>query len=106
MPRTSRRLLPRPRSVWRSARWARQEFARAPRVARIVGVAAILLAVVALGNIVYHVIRKPTELFFFVGNHLDKEPAEMWRQYGPLFRELSTAAITPELLAALAQVES
>ena len=75
-------------------------------MARIVGVAAILLAVVALGNIVYHVIRKPTELFFFVGNHLDKEPAEMWRQYGPLFRGFSTAAITPELLAALAQVES
>jgi len=67
---------------------------------------AILLAGVALVNLVYHVIRKPTELFFFVGNSLDKEPAEMWRQYGPLFRKHSTATITPELLAALAQVES
>jgi hypothetical protein len=32
-------------------------------------------------------------------------PAETWRHYGPLFREYSTAAITPELLAALAQIE-
>src|SRR6202035_4195786 len=50
--------------------------------------------------------RKPTELFFFVGHRLDKEPAETWRQYGPLFRTYSTNTITPELLAALAQVES
>lgn len=73
---------------------------------RIAGSVAILLAVVALTNLVYHVIRKPTELFFFVGNTLDKEPAETWRQYGPLFRAYSTNTITPELLAALAQVES
>ena len=37
---------------------------------------------------------------------IDKEPAETWRQYGPLFRAYSTNTITPELLAALAQVES
>jgi len=67
---------------------------------------AILLAVIALANLVYHVIRKPTELFVFVGNALDKEPAETWRQYGPLFRAYSTSTITPELLAALVQVES
>ncbi|MHC2284910.1 hypothetical protein ACVIJW_000780 [Bradyrhizobium barranii subsp. barranii] len=73
---------------------------------RIAGSVAILLAVAALVNIVYHVIRKPTELFVLVGNALDKEPAENWRQYGPLFRTYSTATITPELLAALAQVES
>ena len=51
-------------------------------------------------------IHKPTELFVFVGHRLDKEPAETWRQYGPLFRTYSTSTITPELLAALAQVES
>jgi hypothetical protein len=67
---------------------------------------AILLAIFALTNLGYHVIRKPTELFVFVGNALDKEPAETWRQYGPLFRAYSTSTITPELLAALAQVES
>jgi hypothetical protein len=73
---------------------------------RIAGSVAMLLAVAALLNIGYHVIRKPTELFVLVGNSLDKDPAENWRQYGPLFRTYSTATITPELLAALAQVES
>ena len=68
--------------------------------------AAIVLAAAALLNIGYHVIRKPTELFVLIGHSLDKEPAETWRQYGPLFRTYSTATITPELLAALAQVES
>jgi hypothetical protein len=45
-------------------------------------------------------------LLFFVGHKLDKEPAETWREYGPLFHTYSTHSITPELLAALAQVES
>jgi hypothetical protein len=67
---------------------------------------AILLPAVALTNLLYQVIRKPTELFFFVGHALDKEPPETWRQYAPLFRTYSTPTITPELLAALAQVES
>ena len=53
---------------------------------------AILLAVIAVVNLVYHVILKPTELFAFVGHRLDKEPAETWRQYGPLFRIYSTCA--------------
>jgi len=41
-----------------------------------------------------------------VSGALNKMPAETWRQYAPLFNEYSTATITPELLAALAQVES
>ena len=90
----------------RGARWARQKLAKAPRAARIAGVVAILLAAFTLTNLIYHVIHKPTELFFFVGHRLDKEPAETWRQYGPLFRTYSTSTITPELLAALAQGES
>jgi hypothetical protein len=80
--------------------------ARLPRSIRIALAIAILLPLFALTNLVYHVVRKPTELFFFVGHRLDKEPAETWRQYGALFRTYSTGAITPELLAALAQVES
>jgi hypothetical protein len=91
---------------WRGARSAQRKLARAPRAVRIVGVVTVLLAALSLTNIVYHVARKPTELFFFVGSALDKEPAETWRQYGPLFRAYSTSTITPELLAALAQVES
>lgn len=73
---------------------------------RIAGGVAMLLAAAALLNLACQMIRKPTELFVLVGNTLDKEPAETWRQYGPLFRKHSTATITPELLAALAQVES
>ena len=73
---------------------------------RIAGGVAILIAIAVLLNIIYQMVRKPTELFVLVGNALDKEPAENWRQYGPLFRTYSTATITPELLAALAQVES
>ena len=77
-----------------------------PRIAQIAGGVVILLAVLALANLVYHVIHKPTELFAFIGHRLDKEPPETWRQYGPLFRKSSTSTIPPELLAALAQVES
>ncbi len=84
----------------------RKTFARAPRMVRIAGGAAVLLAAIALLNLAYQIARKPTELFVLVGNALDKEPAETWRQYGPLFRKHSTATIAPELLAALAQVES
>ena len=85
---------------------ARRNLARLPRSIQIALAIAILLPLLALTNLVYHVIRKPTELFFFVGHRLDKEPAETWRQYGALFRTYSTSTITPELLAALAQVES
>jgi hypothetical protein len=82
------------------------KLAKAPLAVRIAGAAATLLATLALTNLVYHVVRKPTELFFLVGHRLDKEPPETWRQYGALFRTYSTGTITPELLAALAQVES
>ena len=100
------RFLSRLRRWRRRARRARRTLARTRPVVRIVGVVAILLVVVPLANLVYQVIRKPTELFAFVGHRLDKEPPETWRQYGALFRTYSTPSITPELLAALAQVES
>lgn len=84
----------------------RKTFARAPRMVRIAGGVAMLLAIVVLVNIAYQTMRKPTELFVLVGHALDKDPPETWRQYGPLFRKHATATITPELLAALAQVET
>jgi hypothetical protein len=106
MSRKSNGFLPRFRRWRRNARWARRKLASVPLIVRIAGGVAILLAAVVLTNLAYHVIRKPTELFAFVGHRLDKEPPETWRQYGPLFRASSTGTITPELLAALAQVES
>ena len=57
-------------------------------------------------NGLYQVIRKPSELFFPVSGTLNKTPVETWRDYGPLFRRFSTDMVTPELLAALAQVEA
>jgi hypothetical protein len=72
---------------------------------RIVAMAATGLVLFAATNLVYHLMRKPTEMFFPVSGALNKAPADTWREYAPLFREYSTAAITPELLAALAQVE-
>ena len=70
-------------------------------------VAAIVVAVVALAaaNWVFQVIRKPSEAFFPLDGALAKTPAQTWGEYGALFREHSTAVMTPELLAALAQVE-
>src|SRR5688572_10243541 len=83
-------------SRWRAApRWARYTFA-----------VATLVAAALLVNWLYQVVRKPAELFFPVSGVLHKTPTQTWNQYAPLFREHSTATITPELLAALAQVEA
>jgi hypothetical protein len=105
MPRKTKSIFSRLR-FRKGARWARRKFARVPRALRIAGGVVMVLVVLAVANLVYQVIRKPTELFFFVGHRLDKEPPETWRQYGPLFRRFSTSTIPPELLAALVQIES
>jgi hypothetical protein len=71
----------------------------------------IAIALVALGlgwlcaNWIYQVVRKPSELFFPVSGVLYKTPSETWNTYAPIFRRHATATITPDLLAALAQVE-
>jgi hypothetical protein len=70
----------------------------------VAGVAAAIALWLA-ANGIYQVVRKPTELFFPVSGTLAKAPPETWRQYAPLFRRHSTATVSPELLAALAQVE-
>jgi hypothetical protein len=106
MPRKRRSFRTRLRRWRNKARVARRKIADAPRIVVIASTAVALFVVLAVSNLVYQVIHKPTELFFLVGHRLDKEPAETWRQYGPLFRTYSTATITPELLAALAQQES
>jgi hypothetical protein len=68
-------------------------------------VLALILTSWLIANGVYQVVRKPTELFFPVSGRLYKTPAETWDAYESLFREHATAIITPEFLAALAQVE-
>jgi len=75
------------------------------------GVAALTVALLLAGvwaacNWAYHAVRKPTELLAPVSGSLDKSPAETWGEYAPRFREHATSVITPEFLAALAQIES
>ncbi len=72
---------------------------------RIAVTLAVLAGVALTINWIYQVIHKPTELFFPVSGTLFKTPAETWRDYGPIFRKHATSVMTPELLAALAQVE-
>jgi hypothetical protein len=63
------------------------------------------LVALPLLNWAYQAVRKPAEVLVPVSGGMTKTPAETWRRYAPLFRSHSTAVITPELLAALAQVE-
>src|SRR5258708_6253119 len=92
-------------SRWRGARLVRRTLTAAPRAVRIVCLAALVLAAFSLTNLVYHVVRKPSELLFFVGGALDKGPIERGRRYEPLFHTYSTSTIPPELLAALTSSE-
>jgi hypothetical protein len=77
----------------------------APLAVRLLLAGLIAVALWWPLNWAYQVVRKPTELFFPVSGALSKTPAQTWRSYSPLFREHSTAIMTPDLLAALAQVE-
>jgi hypothetical protein len=56
-------------------------------------------------NWIYQAIRKPGEILAPVSASLSKSPESTWRSYGPLFEKYSTNIISPEFLAALAQVE-
>jgi hypothetical protein len=91
--------------AWRLSGRALVALRGAPVAVRIIASAMLLVAAWASVNWIVQAARKPTEMFFPVSGSLAKAPAETWRQYGPLFVEHSTAVITPELLAALAQVE-
>jgi hypothetical protein len=86
------------RRVWHALR-------RAPPFLQVlIGLSIVVTLWLAL-NWMYQVVRKPSELFFPVSGTLNKTPPQTWTRYGPLFEQYSTDAITPELLAALAQVE-
>ncbi len=94
--------------AWPSARLRRRwwrAFRRTPGVFQICAALGITAVVFLTVNWVYQVIHKPTELFFPVSGTLYKSPSQTWREYGPLFERYSTEIMTPELLAALAQVE-
>jgi hypothetical protein len=65
----------------------------------------VLLTLLLVVNWTYQVLHKPSELLFPVSGALYKKPAETWQQYSVIFKEYSTDVITPELLAAMAQIE-
>lgn len=94
--------------LWPSAKVRRRWFKRfltLPRASQIVAGLAVAFVLWLSVNWIYQVVRKPAELFFPVSGALYKTPTETWRQYGGIFRKHSTHVITPDLLAALAQVE-
>lgn len=99
----SRRVRP-SAAVWRAA-GRLVAFRRAPLALQIVLGTVLVVAAWAAVNWMVQVARKPTEVFFPVSESLGKLPEQTWRQYGVLFTKYSTPVITPELLAALAQVE-
>jgi hypothetical protein len=77
----------------------------APPAVRVIATLGLTVLLWASLDLTYQVIRKPTELLFPVAGTLSKTPSETWRDYAPLFRDDSTETMTPDLLAALAQVE-
>jgi hypothetical protein len=87
------------------ARGVRRWWRPAPRPAKIIMVVLVILILWLISNWIYQVVRKPSELFFPVSGTLNKSPAETWQQYASIFRKYSTNVMTPDLLAAIAQVE-
>lgn len=75
---------------------------------RAAGAFYCVLAIVGffVVNWIYHAVRKPVELLAPVSASLSKSPESTWQSYGTLFEEHSTAILSPEFLAALAQIES
>jgi Transglycosylase SLT domain len=100
------RRVPAGRRLARAGRRALGALRALPLALQVLVGAVLLLAAWVAVNGGYQVLRKPTELFFPVSGVLAKSPPETWRTYRPLFIAHSTAVITPELLAALAQAES
>ena len=76
----------------------------APAWARYALGTLALVGGLLLVNWSYQVWRKPSEVFFLAGT-VSRSPSQTWREYAPLFERYATATSTPELLAALAQVE-
>jgi hypothetical protein len=93
---------------WPSARTRRRlmkSFRAAPGAVQLTALSVVFVLLSVAVNWTYQVVRKPSELFFPISGQFYKDPAETWRAYGRLFERHSTPVMTPDLLAALAQVE-
>ncbi len=87
------------------ARAAWHRLRRAPLWLQLGLALGLALALWLAVNALVQLARKPTEIFSPVSGALGKPPAETWRSYASIFRAHATATITPDFLAALAQVE-
>jgi len=96
------------RRFWPSAR-TRQRFVRrfrsTPPAVQLTVVSVVFVVLFLAVNWSYQVVRKPSELFFPISGQFYKGPPETWAAYGAVFERHSTSVMTPDLLAALAQVE-
>jgi hypothetical protein len=93
------------REGWRALRAGMRAVWASPPMIRVVVISTILLLLWLGLNWAFHTFQKPSEMLFPLDQSLNKRPAETWKQYESLFREHATTTITPEFLAALAQVE-
>ncbi len=94
-------------ALWPGARTRKRWWRSVNRASTLAkGVLALVLAAALTINGLYQVLRKPSELLFPVSGTLYKTPAETWAEYAPLFRKYATPSITPDFLAAIAQVEA
>jgi hypothetical protein len=96
-------------TVYSGVRYFRRKsrkFARRHRTGAVVWWCILGIAGFFALNLIYQVIRKPGEIFAPISGSLSKSPVSTWESYGALFEQRSTSIISPELLAALAQVES
>jgi hypothetical protein len=93
---------------WPSAPTRRRlvkSFRAAPGAVQLTALSVVFVLLSVAVNWTYQVVRKPSELFFPISGQFYKDPAETWRAYGRLFERHATPVMTPDLLAALAQVE-
>ena len=93
------------RESWRAIRSVIKGVMALPPFVRAVVISTLLFFLWFGINWSYHAFNKPSEILFPLDHSLNKRPVETWKQYESLFREHATAVITPEFLAALAQVE-
>ncbi|MGA2563571.1 MAG: lytic transglycosylase domain-containing protein [Steroidobacteraceae bacterium] len=94
--------------LWPNARLRRRwwrAFRRASPVTKVIISVGVVLTLSFSINWIYQVVRKTSEQIFPVSGTLYKTPSETWREYAPIFKEYATNVITPDLLAAIAQVE-
>jgi hypothetical protein len=89
-------------------RYRRRNFRRSSKSgwkSAMLGYGIIAIGAFFALNWIYQVVRKPGEIFAPISASLAKSPDSTWQSYRSLFEKHSTKIISPEFLAALAQVE-